>query len=180
MNLMKQTGVVIGFVFMAAVGVQLAWADEKHHEHGTEQSFFGETGMKNKVVRTVDVTMGDNMRFVPDAITINEGETIRIHMTNQGGVDHEFVMNTADKMGEHAKLMRKFPNMEHGVVPNAIRLKAGQSGDILWKFTKAGKFVYACLIPGHFEAGMQGTITVISKGAAISNPQMRAKIAAKE
>jgi uncharacterized cupredoxin-like copper-binding protein len=37
---------------------------------------------------------------------------------------------------------------------------AGQSGEIVWTFNRVGEFEFACLIAGHFQAGMVGTITV--------------------
>jgi uncharacterized cupredoxin-like copper-binding protein len=55
--------------------------------------------------------------------------------------------------------MKKFPDMEHDD-PNAKRLAVGERGELIWKFTKAGEFEFACLIPGHYEAGMHGKIIV--------------------
>jgi uncharacterized cupredoxin-like copper-binding protein len=31
---------------------------------------------------------------------------------------------------------------------------------LLWKFTRKGEFEFACLVPGHYEAGMHGRIIV--------------------
>ena len=36
----------------------------------------------------------------------------------------------------------------------------GKEGEVVWQFTRAGEFHYACLIPGHMEAGMIAKITV--------------------
>jgi len=49
--------------------------------------------------------------------------------------------------------------MEHDD-PNGKTLDAGKSTEILWRFSKPGTFEFACLIPGHYEAGMHGTVTV--------------------
>jgi uncharacterized cupredoxin-like copper-binding protein len=43
---------------------------------------------------------------------------------------------------------------------NAVRLAPGKDTAILWRFTKAGTFEFACLIPGHYEAGMHGRVVV--------------------
>ena len=40
------------------------------------------------------------------------------------------------------------------------RVEPGKTGELVWRFTKADKFDFACLVPGHFEAGMQGKIAV--------------------
>jgi uncharacterized cupredoxin-like copper-binding protein len=55
--------------------------------------------------------------------------------------------------------MKKNPDMEHDE-PNGLRLGARKSGEILWKFSKAGTFEYACLIPTHREFGMIGKVIV--------------------
>jgi len=36
----------------------------------------------------------------------------------------------------------------------------GKTGTLVWQFTNAGEFNYGCLVPGHFEAGMVGKISV--------------------
>ena len=42
--------------------------------------------------------------------------------------------------------------------PNGKRVEPNKSAEILWRFTKAGTFEFACLIPGHYETGMKGTV----------------------
>ena len=59
----------------------------------------------------------------------------------------------------HGKLMERFPEMEHDD-PNGKRLAPQTLSDIIWKFTKKGTFEFACLIPGHYQAGMHGLIMV--------------------
>ena len=56
-------------------------------------------------------------------------------------------------------MMLKFPTMEHDE-PYMAHVLPGESGDLLWKFNREGSFDFACLIPGHYQAGMRGTITV--------------------
>lgn len=72
---------------------------------------------------------------------------------------HEMVLGTLDELQKHAALMRKFPEMEHDD-PNAVSIEPGQTGELVWRFTKTGDFDFACLVPGHFEAGMRGKIVV--------------------
>ena len=99
------------------------------------------------------------MLFLPNSIAVKKGEQIRFKLKNDGVVDHEIVLATLEGNLKHAKEMEKFPNMEHDD-PNAKRLAPGQSAEILWKFTKPGAFDFSCLIPGHRQAGMSGTVTV--------------------
>jgi uncharacterized cupredoxin-like copper-binding protein len=99
------------------------------------------------------------MRFKPDSIRVKRGETIRFIVRNTGKVKHEMVLGTIKELKEHAELMRKFPEMEHAD-PNQVSVEPGMSGELIWQFSKAGTFDFACLVPGHFEAGMVGNIRV--------------------
>jgi uncharacterized cupredoxin-like copper-binding protein len=122
----------------------------------------GEPGDPKKPARVVRVVMreGDGkMMFVPNRLEIRRGEQIRFVLTNLGALEHEFVLATKEENRKHAEEMRKNPDMEHDD-PNAARVKAGQSGAIVWRFTKSGTFEFGCLIPGHYEAGMFGVIVV--------------------
>jgi uncharacterized cupredoxin-like copper-binding protein len=102
---------------------------------------------------------GERMLFDPPAIEARLGEQIRFVLFNEGSEYHEFVLATHAENRKHAEFMKKFPEMEHSD-PNAKRLSALSSGELLWKFTRRGEFEYACLIPGHFQAGMHGKIIV--------------------
>ena len=61
--------------------------------------------------------------------------------------------------------MQKTPEMEHKD-PNQVRVAPGQVGEVVWHFTKAGKVDFGCLMPGHYDAGMKGTVEVNSAGMA--------------
>ena len=122
----------------------------------------GEPGHPQIASRTVKVTMleeGKRMLFDPPVIEVRLGEQVRFVLFNEGSEYHEFVLATRDENREHAEFMKKFPNMEHND-PNAKRLSALDSGELVWKFTRRGEFEYACLIPGHYKAGMHGKIIV--------------------
>ena len=109
--------------------------------------------------RTITLQMSDDMRFSPSHIDVREGETVRLRVKNKGKVLHEIVMGTKAELDQHAALMKKYPGMEHDA-PYMAHVAAGKTGDIVWHFNRAGSFDFACLIPGHYEAGMTGTITV--------------------
>lgn len=129
------------------------------HQGGHDEAAYGKPGDAAKVTRTINVEMNDSMRFKPASINVKRGETIKFVLKNTGKLEHEFVLGQAKSLQEHAELMRKFPDMEHAE-PNQIEVDPGQSGELVWQFTKAGKFDFACLIPGHFEAGMKGKVAV--------------------
>ena len=127
-----------------------------------EQTDWGIAGDTAAVARTIEVSMGDDMRFKPGQLTVKEGETIRFVVHNKGALLHEFVIGTKAENAKHAELMWKFPGMEHDE-PYMAHVDPGKTGEIVWTFNKAGKFEFACLIAGHFQAGMVGTITVAAK-----------------
>lgn len=134
------------------------------HEGGHGDALAGEPGKKSKVTKTVQVTMKESddgkMVYMPASVEVKEGQTVRFAIRNAGETDHEFVLDTHEEIMEHKAVMEKFPEMEHDD-PNSVRLAPGKSGDIVWKFTKSGTLTFACLMPGHYEAGMRGDVTVI-------------------
>jgi uncharacterized cupredoxin-like copper-binding protein len=127
-----------------------------------EQKPWGIAGLSKDVVRTVEIKMTDNMRFTPSLIEVKQGETIKLVHRNAGKVMHEFVLGTAADLAEHAALMKKFPDMEHDE-PYMAHVEPSKRGQIIWNFNRPGDFEFACLLPGHFEAGMIGKVRVLPK-----------------
>ena len=132
------------------------------HSHDATHFSAGEPGNPKRPARVVVVTMkeGDGkMLYFPDKIAVRKGEQIRFILQNTGELDHEFLLATTEENLKHGEVMKKFPDMEHDD-PNGKRLKPKGKSEIVWRFTKAGEFEFACLIPGHREAGMLGKIVV--------------------
>lgn len=150
------------------VEVVQAHGDQTHDKASSaaskEQKPWGIAGDANAVGRRIEFTMDDNMRFTPDRLEVKEGETVRIVIRNQGKLMHEFVIGTKRTLDEHAALMVKFPNMEHDE-PYMAHVGPGKTGQIVWTFNRAGDFDFACLIAGHYQAGMVGKIKVVDAGA---------------
>jgi uncharacterized cupredoxin-like copper-binding protein len=118
---------------------------------------FGRPGDQKAVNRIVTIRMSDTMRFSPDRLTVKRGETIRFVVKNDGKLLHEMVLGHDEGLKEHAALMRKFPEMEHDE-PHMVHVGPGKTGELIWTFDKSGEIVFACLIPGHFEAGVTGKV----------------------
>ena len=151
---------------MTGLALLLAFGAAAHEPSGkkapimdAEETPFGRAADPRKAKRTVRVGMTDAMRFEPAAIRVKRGEVIRFVPTNRGKVMHEMVLGRLDDLKQHAELMREHPHMEHEE-PHMAHVAPGKSGEIGWQFTRAGEFYYACLIPGHFEAGMIGKVIV--------------------
>ena len=127
-----------------------------------EQKPWGIAGDAKAAKRTVTIVMTDIMRFTPDKMDVKKGETIKIVLKNEGKMLHEFVIGTKKELEEHAALMVKFPTMEHEE-PYMAHVPVGKTGEIIWTFNRAGDFDFACLIAGHYQAGMVGKISVAAK-----------------
>ena len=136
-----------------------AHASPPRHHAQAEQKDWGIAGDPKKVKRTIEIRMTDDMRFAPKDIQVKLGETVRLVAVNAGKVLHEIVIGTPQELRAHAEMMKKHPGMEHEE-PWMVHVDPGQKGALVWTFNRAGTFEFACLIPGHFEAGMIGRITV--------------------
>lgn len=157
-------GVLPAVSFAAGVqGMEAHPATMSDHEmpamHEAHASMAGKPGDPAKVDRTIDVTMDDSMRFSPDKVSVKAGETIRFFVRNGGRIQHEMVIGSMDELKEHAEMMKKMPGMQHAEA-NMVALKPGQRGGIVWQFDKVGTVDFACLVPGHMEAGMVGQVRV--------------------
>jgi uncharacterized cupredoxin-like copper-binding protein len=127
-----------------------------------EQKPWGIAGDLKGVKRTVTLTMDDKMRFTPDSLSFKEGETVRFIVKNQGKLLHEMVIGTRAELDAHAALMEKFPNMAHDE-PYMAHVDPGKQGGLVWTFNRPGDFEFACLVAGHFAAGMKGRISVSAR-----------------
>ena len=137
---------------------------EKHaptarKEISKDEHPWGREGDPRKAAQVIAVDMADTMRFSPSEMRIKRGQTVKFVVTNSGKQMHEMVIGTREELEKHAEMMRKHPGMEHDE-PYMAHVRPGKKHEMAWTFTKAGTFMYGCLIPGHWEAGMKGTIVV--------------------
>lgn len=125
-----------------------------------EQVAWGIAGDAGQVTRTLKIRLSDQMRFVPDQLQVQLGETVRLQIHNDGKMLHELVLGTPQELEKHAELMLRFPGMQHDE-PYMAHVAPGQSGEIIWTFNRAGEIDFACLIAGHYQAGMRGKVLVV-------------------
>lgn len=149
------------FIFMLALALAMPLAVLKAHE-GVHFAA-GVPGDPKKPFRTIEVVMNeesqDQMSYTPSTIEVKRGEQVKFIIKNAGAFVHEFILADEKSNLKHAELMRKFPDMEHDD-PNGKTVQPQATAEILWRFTKKGTFEFACLIPGHRQAGMLGHVTV--------------------
>ncbi|MBI5938285.1 MAG: cupredoxin family protein [Betaproteobacteria bacterium] len=122
-------------------------------------SVLGKPGDPDKVDRAIEIGVGDDMRFSPDEVRIKRGQTIRFQAINGGQLKHMLVLGRLAELKQQAARMRKFPETQYAG-PNAVSIEPGQTGELVWRFTHAGDFDFACLVPGHLTAGMRGKVIV--------------------
>ena len=151
---------IITFADKPASTVRFEIKPEEHDHHSHDdhgQTDYGMAGDPSKVSRTIKLSMGDNFRFTPDNISIKQGETIKFVVANMGKIQHEMVIGTLKGIQEHAEMMKQRPVMQH-IDPNMTSVKPSNAGEIVWTFNKSGQFDFACLQPGHSEAGLKGKL----------------------
>jgi uncharacterized cupredoxin-like copper-binding protein len=157
---MKSTYLAITLILAAT---SMAFAAGTHAGGHDGMMDIGQAAEAGAETRTIQVMLMEteegDMVFEPRVLDFKAGETVRLAIENIGEQEHEFVMDTVAAVAEHKEVMNKFPEMEHDD-PNAVRLAPGEKGEIVWTFANAGSFQFACLIPGHYEAGMHGALSV--------------------
>ncbi|HEY9038146.1 MAG TPA: copper-binding protein [Roseovarius sp.] len=159
---MKNLLLTTALTFTLTAPAFAAGSHDGGHEGDMPAMPVGMPGDAASVDRTIDVTMSETddgeMLFSPREMTFATGETIRFNITNEGALEHEFVLDTLEGNAKHKEIMARM-DMEHDD-PNSVRLDAGASGEVVWTFANAGTFQFACLMPGHYESGMHGPIIV--------------------
>ena len=152
---------IFQIAFLASLLCHSAFAGGTHGEGHRHDMEIGKPGTKH-INRSVTVKMFETeygMIFKPNFLKFEIGQTVKINLINKGELQHEFVMDTEDGILKHKIEMENMPDMDHND-PNSLRLNPNEKGEILWTFSNSGVFEFACLIPGHYEAGMHGKLLV--------------------
>ncbi|MCU1732756.1 MULTISPECIES: cupredoxin family protein [unclassified Pseudomonas] len=140
---------------------------------GAHEFAFGQPAPAAKATRTVEVVLGD-MYFEPRSLEVKAGETVRFVVINKGQVTHEFNLGDAAMHAQHQKEMLAMATMdhasmghggmEHGAMqhdePNMVMVAPGQRGELTWSFSQSTPIEFACNVPGHYQAGMVGKLTI--------------------
>jgi uncharacterized cupredoxin-like copper-binding protein len=142
------------------------------HEHGMSMDMpmhhatadsFGEPGNASDVTRTISIVMGD-LSFTPNAIQVKKGDVVRFVLKNTSAADHDFTLGDVSTQAAHraemAKAMESGQAMHHHNGGNVVTVKGGETQELIWKFTGDASLEYGCNVPGHYEGGMKGEITV--------------------
>jgi len=160
----RLTIAAISLSAVGAIGVPLlsGLVSDRAAAHTEHMLAAGEPGDQKKPFRTIEIVMTEGpgaMTYSLDRIEVRRGEQIKFVLRNTGELAHEFLLDSVENNAKHKMEMEHHPDMAHDEV-NGKWLAPKTSSDILWRFTKAGAFEFACLIPGHYEAGMKGVVVV--------------------
>ena len=130
------------------------------HQHNSEISAVGQPAAESAATKTIAVTTLDSMRYTfspqPD---LKSGDIVKFVITNEGKIPHEFSIGDEKEQQAHREMMRKMPNMVHQD-GRTVSVKPGETKLLTWKFIKDTEVVFACNVPGHFEAGMFQTMKI--------------------
>ena len=151
------------------------------NSNAVSMKMIGSKGDPKDVTRVIEVKMYDNY-YEPNSIQVKKGETIKIIVTNLGDLVHEYNIGTKEMHIEHQpemarliehdillgdridhKKMKEMSKKDHSLGhkhANSVMLEPNKTGEIIWKFSKDISLEMACNIPGHYESGMVGPITI--------------------
>ena len=152
------------------VGVLALMAARPVLAHGPGHSMGGgKPGEAGKETRVIEVVATDNA-FSLKALQVNDGETVRIVVRNDGVDLHEFLIGAASEHAEHRQMMKAMmeqqkkgghahamPMME--AHESGVSAAPGKTESFVWTFARTPNLEFACDIPGHYEDGMHGAIT---------------------
>lgn len=139
--------------------------DMSAHQHQHEMGGFGHPASAKQAGRKIAITMND-LSFSPPTVTVKAGETVQFVVHNTSAADHDFTLGDKATQEAHRKEMAEAMNgpeekgHHHHHGGNALTVKAGKTAKLAWTFDKPGVVEYDCNVPGHYEAGMAGTVTV--------------------
>ncbi len=114
--------------------------------------------------RAILVDMTDELRFDPSRIEVRAGETIQFVLQNRSQVDHDFTLGDEMAQMHHEEEMANFyedGGMMHGHdETSAVLVAAGETTLFVVTFDAPGEVLIGCHIPGHYDAGMKGSVMV--------------------
>jgi azurin len=127
-----------------------------------------------KGARTVELTGGDDMKYNMTTINAKPGETLRVVLKSVGTIAkiamaHNFVLlklgadvNEVTKSAANARDTDYVPADQKAQILAATKLAGpGETMEVTFKVpAKAGSYQYLCTFPGHYAAGMKGTLVV--------------------
>ncbi|HET7698178.1 MAG TPA: plastocyanin/azurin family copper-binding protein [Vicinamibacterales bacterium] len=129
------------------------------------------TAAKPGAARLIEIGAGDDMKYSVTEIAAKPGETLRIRLTSKGTLPKVAMAHNVVVLKPGAK-QTEFANaaamaratdfiptdMKDQVVAASGLAGPGETVEVTVKIPAAGTYPFICTFPGHFAAGMRGTI----------------------
>jgi uncharacterized cupredoxin-like copper-binding protein len=139
-----------------------AHAEGDHEDEGHTDGYeFGDPMEAADAARVIEIAAKDDFTFEPASITVAAGETVTFRVENVGVIPHDFTLGDSHLQEEHEAEMAKMSTDDMAMhdEPNAFSLAPGETKEMTWHLTEGGEILFGCHTPGHYAAGMIGTIT---------------------
>lgn len=110
----------------------------------------------------IEVSVQDEFKFNPDTITVRAGQEVTITFNNTGAVEHSFnVLKAGEELDHVVEDIGDEEHLHEALLFDIHETAPGESESGTFTMpSEAGEYTIACLIPGHVEAGMVGTLEV--------------------
>ena len=105
--------------------------------------------------RTIELTV-HHSRFSLDELHVRPGETIRFVLRNADPIPHELIVGDQSVQDVH----ELGTESHHGDRPGEVSVAPGETAVTTYRFGAAGRLLFGCHLPGHWDYGMKGAITV--------------------
>lgn len=96
-------------------------------------------------------------RFVPAAITLPAGRSVRFVVDNTDPIAHELIIGGRSVQDKH----ERGTHAVHGALPGEVSVPPGEVRTTTYDFDSPGEVLMGCHLPGHWDYGMQGVISVV-------------------
>lgn len=111
--------------------------------------------------RVIEISANDDFTFDSAIVTVETGEVVTFKVTNVGAISHDFTLGDEHFQEEHeAEMAEMSGDMAMHDEPNAFVLEPGEAKEMTWPMTEGGEILFGCHQPGHYQAGMKGTVTI--------------------
>jgi uncharacterized cupredoxin-like copper-binding protein len=150
----------IALVALAIGAAALTFARSKMSSSAPQMTMGSTVADTRPVNRTIQVSTSDTLRFSPDVQTVRAGETITFEISNRGAVPHEFFVGTPAEQQAHELELEVASGAPMHAELHAVGVPADTTVHLVYTFDQPGTLEYDCHVPGHYPAGMCGTISV--------------------
>ena len=114
-------------------------------------------------------TAGEALQFAPAALSATAGQPVKVTFKNGSAAQkHNWVLvkgtdadaQKVDDAGAAAGEAAGYVPSDPNIVASVKLVNGGESGTASFTAPAAGNYIYLCTFPGHYVAGMKGTLTV--------------------